>query len=86
MYLAGNITEWADIGYLPESPCILMNDGVHRWGHQFIYDLPELNGVLKKAGFNQIKSVGWRESDYPELCNLECRPFHGELIIEARKE
>lgn len=82
-YLAGRTGEWAADGWAPRSPCALLNEGLRLWGHRFVWDEPELVGVLGQAGFSRIIRVGWRESRHPELRGLECRPFHGDLILEA---
>lgn len=54
------------------------------WGHQWLYDLEELDRRLREAGFNRIESAGWGESKYSELTKRETR---GEtlLICEATK-
>jgi predicted SAM-dependent methyltransferase len=83
-YVSGKLDEWSDVGWVPETLCRLLNGGMHLWGHQFIYDLPELYGALKEAGFSDLRHVGHRESSHPELIGLECRPWHRELIVEAR--
>ena len=54
------------------------------WGHQWLYDLEELDRRLREAGFNQIESVGWGESKYPELTKRETRA-ETLLICEATK-
>ncbi len=85
-YLSRNITEWQDVSWQPETPCFLMNEAVRLWGHQFIYDAEELVKVLTEAGFNSVQFVNYGESADKELINLETRPFHNELIVEARKD
>ena len=54
------------------------------WGHQWLYDLEELERRLREAGFTQIESVKWGESKYPELRNRETRN-ETLLICEATK-
>jgi len=85
VYSAGNIAEWNDVGWKPATPCAMINEGFRSWGHAFLYDEDQLIDALKKAGFGNMKRVGWRESAVPGLSNLECRPFHGDLIVEATK-
>jgi len=85
MYLNGNIHEWKDSGWTPATPCQLLNEGLRSWGHQFVYDADELLSVLGAAGFPYIRRVSWRTSTYPDLCGLESRPYHHDLIFEARK-
>lgn len=53
------------------------------WGHQFIYDETELIILLKEAGFLNVRRMPWRESEHPELRNLETRPYFDDLILEA---
>lgn len=82
-YLKRNMTEWANVNWLPKTPCQMVNGGMRLWGHQFVYDEEELSMQLRAAGFGNVQRVGYRESRYPQLSQLECRPFHGELIFEA---
>ena len=84
-YLARRISEWADVDWRPSTPCQMVNEGLRLWGHQFVYDPDELILLLSEAGFRHVTAVAWRESRYPELKGLECRPFHGEVIVEAVK-
>ena len=84
-YLSGKTTEWSDVGWHPITPCQMINDGFRLWGHQFIYDDCELEHLLLDCGFREIRKVSWRQSINPELRNLECRPFHNEIILEAVK-
>jgi predicted SAM-dependent methyltransferase len=84
-YLAGRLREWADVAWLPETPCRLLNEGLRLWGHQFVYDADELERLMREAGFAQVQQCRWRESAHPELSGLECRPWHQEIIVEARR-
>lgn len=84
-YLGGKLDEWADVGYLPETSCRLMNESMRFWGHQFVYDMPELVLALQKAGFAKLVGLRHRQSMHPDLVGLECRPWHEELIVEASK-
>lgn len=45
--------------------------------YDFVY-----TGLCKR---NYNCPINWHESDHQELRNLECRPFHGEIIVEAEK-
>ena len=83
-YIVGRLDEWTDAGWVPETPCRLLNEGMRRWGHEFVYDLPELTMALQVAGFSEINRVGHRTSGNRELVGLECRPWHQELIVEAQ--
>lgn len=85
-YLARRISEWEDVDWRPATPCRLVNEGLRLWGHQFVYDDDELTLLLHEAGFRHVDAVAWGESRHPELRGLECRPFHGEIIVEAVKD
>ena len=84
-YLAQNINEWGDL-WRPASPCHMMNEGMRFWGHQFLYDAEELINLMSDSGFMYLKFARWRKSNINELTNLENRPFHKELIVEAYKK
>ncbi len=84
-YLSGRTSEWHNLGWKPATPCQMINDGL-RWGHQFVYDGDEIRRALEEAGFREVTQVAWRESATPALRDLECRPFHGEIIVEAVKK
>ena len=61
-----------------------INIGFRDWGHQWLYDLEELERRLREAGFNRIESAGWGESKHPELAKRETRA-ETLLICEATK-
>lgn len=82
-YRSGNLASMPHGGWFPKTLCRMVNEGMHLWGHQFLYDEAELTGALAEAGFTNIRRVKWRESDTPELQNLESRPDVGDLIVEA---
>lgn len=63
----------------------MVNGAFRLWGHRFVYDEDELERILDDAGFRNVTPAAWRESTTPELRGLECRPFHGEIILEAVK-
>lgn len=83
-YVSGKLDEWTDVGWVPETSCRLFNEGMRLWGHQFVYDLPELLLTLREAGFTDVRQMKHRESIHSDLVGLECRPWHQELIVEAR--
>jgi predicted SAM-dependent methyltransferase len=78
-------TEWSNVNWIPGTPCQLMNEGMRSWGHQFVYDVAEFHALMNSAGFANIVHVRWRQSEYSELRDIECRPFHDEIIVEATK-
>jgi len=85
VYLSGRLSDWTDVGWTPSTPCQMLNEGMRLWSHRFIYDTDEINRILEETGFQKVKRVRWRESEHQELTGLECRPFHGEIILEAVK-
>jgi len=84
-YLGGGTREWADVGWIPDTPCRLMNEGMRMWGHTFVYDEDEMRLLLARGGFREVVKVDWRASQHTMLRSLECRPYHSELIFEATK-
>jgi predicted SAM-dependent methyltransferase len=83
-YECGRLDEWADMHWHPASPCRLLNESMRLWGHVFLYDEAELRGLLNEAGFRSIERVAYRHSRHAALAGLETRPFHQDLIVEAR--
>lgn len=84
-YQRNRIGEYADMGWNPETSCKFINEGMKLWGHQFIYNFKELIASLVKTGFSAIEIKDWRVSTHKELENLERRPYHQEIILEATK-
>lgn len=84
-YESGRLDEWINVGWRPETPCRLLNEGLRKWDHQFVYDEAELLDLVRAAGFQDCRLVEWRVSSHPELHELETRPFHDEVIFEAVK-
>lgn len=84
-YLSGELSEWSDVGWKPATPCQMMNEGFRLWGHQFIYDADELKRIFEEAGWHNLTQVEWGKSAHQGLNALECRPFHGEIIMEGVK-
>jgi len=84
-YLAEQKSEWGTL-WSPNSMCLMMNEGMRSWGHQFLYDAQELAEIFLEAGFKTIIFENYRESADKELCGIESRPFHNELIVEAVKD
>jgi predicted SAM-dependent methyltransferase len=84
-YLDGDVAEWHDEDALwfPPTPCDMVNEMMHNWGHQYIYDRDTLLQLLTDCGFRNVQDVRWRESEHPELRNLETRQYRHELIVEA---
>lgn len=86
-YLEKKIGYYEEVGFSPESPCQLVNQGMRSWGHQFLYDRGELIDQLINAGFSEknIWVLDPGDSQTPELKGVETRPDLGDLIVEATK-
>lgn len=82
-YINGKADRWKEV-WLPSSPCELLNMGLRLWGHQYVYDKPELFKLAEQAGFVPLRAQH-RESMILELENLEKRPYHMDLIVELFK-
>ena len=67
----------------------VLNEGMRRCGHRFVFDEQTLRIVLEAAGFT-VERVAYNQSEHPELRNLdlrdpatalsmyfECRPANG---------
>lgn len=54
------------------------------WGHQWLYDLEELERRLREAGFTKIVPATWGQSEHTALNGLETRK-ETLLICEATK-
>lgn len=65
-----------------DSPANMLNTALRTWGHEYVYDLPELTTRLKDAGFSVVESQEWGRSSHPELRGLERRP-DSQLVVEA---
>jgi predicted SAM-dependent methyltransferase len=61
-----------------------VNISFREWGHQWIYDVEELERRMQEAGFSSIENVPWGESKYPELRSRETR-VETRVICEATK-
>jgi glycosyltransferase involved in cell wall biosynthesis/predicted SAM-dependent methyltransferase len=85
-YRRQNTSEWADLGWVAQTPCDLMNEGMRLWGHQYVFDEPKLRDCILKTGFRAVASVPWRQSTIAELAGRETRPFHQEIIFETQKK
>ena len=83
-YITKNIDEWGNL-WQPRTPCLMINEGFRSWGHQFAYDADELVSVFAEAGFTDVAFQNYQKSQHAELCGLDTRPFHNELIIEAKR-
>ncbi|MDA1231820.1 MAG: hypothetical protein O2856_13690 [Planctomycetota bacterium] len=62
----------------------MLNISFRWWGHQWLYDLEELDRRLREVGFTEINQQSWGTSSFPELTDLESRS-DSKLIVEARR-
>jgi predicted SAM-dependent methyltransferase len=79
------LTTWNDEDWSPRTACQMLNGGMSNWGHKFLYDEEEIFLVLRHVGFRKIIKVLYKESNHLGLRDLEKRPYHNELIVEATK-
>jgi predicted SAM-dependent methyltransferase len=82
-YLTGETSEWRDMGWEPDTPCDLVNEGLRNWDHLYVYDEPKLIAVVEQAGFANASRCQWGVSTHQPLQGLETRPYHGDLIVEG---
>ncbi|HEY0412882.1 MAG TPA: methyltransferase domain-containing protein [Allosphingosinicella sp.] len=82
-YCEGRLVRMDHGMWYPETLCRMVNEGMRSWGHAFLYDEPELAGLLEECGFRNVRRVAWGESVHADLRGLESRPDFGDLIIEA---
>lgn len=71
--------------WMPATLCDMVNECCHLWGHQYIWDSPELIRCLLECGFSKAYNVEYRKSEYTDLQNLEIRGYNNEVIVEAVK-
>jgi predicted SAM-dependent methyltransferase len=83
-YMNQKIDRWAE-GWMPETPCRMINEGMRLWGHKFLYDLPELDSLLRGLGFAHVTPCQYGQSSHDALKGLETRPNCDEIFIEATK-
>ncbi len=74
-----------DLHRFASTPCQYLNMSFREWGHQFIYDEPELRMLLKEAGFHPSEVTGRTigESKHSALVNIESRTEG--MVFEATK-
>jgi len=62
----------------PENTCDMVNEGMREWGHQYLWDEPELFKTLRNIGFREMKRL-------EEKPSVLVRPFCGDLIVSVSK-
>jgi predicted SAM-dependent methyltransferase len=64
----------------------MVNLCFNHWGHKFIYDAETLKKVVHDTGFRSVQVQPNRQSDCPQLCNLELHNASiTTLIVEGEK-
>lgn len=84
-YRLGKLDRWKDVGWMPETPAHLVNEGLHNWGHKFVHDIQSLSLALSRAGFSDFQILNPQISRDPNLRGLECRPDCFDLVVEVTK-
>lgn len=72
---------WPEYGWI-DSGTRMVNTAVRAWGHQYLYDYPELERRLREAGFRQVERCDIGQSPEEPLRRLETRA-DSKLIVEA---
>lgn len=85
LYLDNNIDYYNKVGFRAKTKCELLNGGMRRWEHRYMYDSEELILVHKECGFSFCKILPHKQSNYIELNNLEKRLYSGEISCEGKK-
>jgi len=84
-YNDNNINFFAPIGFRAKTRCELINGGMRRWEHKYMYNKEELLLIHKECNFTNYIIVPHGKSNYKELNNLEKRKYSGEIICEGTK-
>lgn len=66
----------------------MVNQIFRFWGHKWIYDLDELQLVVREAGFSpgSFERCGFRQGGDPEVCRLDLELRRAETIyVEVRR-
>lgn len=85
-YTQNKLNRWEQV-WRPSSACDLLNEGMRLWGHMYLYDEKELRRSIRKAGFDPqyISDAPHGRSFLIKETDLEVRPYHNDLILEAIK-
>jgi predicted SAM-dependent methyltransferase len=75
---------YESVGFVAETQAQLLNDGMRRWGHLFLYDELEMTILLKAAGFRIVRREMYQHTAVLGML-VEGRPDCKELIMEAVK-
>lgn len=67
-----NVPPKVEVG-TPLTPCMVFNNFVRDWGHQFIYDEATLSALLVRAGFASVGRRDVNQSNDANLVMLELR-------------
>jgi len=83
-YRLGRINRWSSV-WNPKNKCQMLNGGMRLWGHKYVFDLEDLESLIREVGFGKISKKAHSESDFDELKNREKRSYMGDLILEVQK-
>jgi hypothetical protein len=84
---------WSTQYRLPSgsTDCFALNKAFRGWGHQFLYNLTTLTATLHAAGFADVRSTAYGQSDDANLRGLERHEQYADapdlahvVIVEAR--
>lgn len=81
----------ANAKWILRNRCQFLNDFMHLWGHQFIYDRDSLWAITEEAGFQDLTWVRFGESEHTALRERERHahiPWMKDaftMILEAQK-
>lgn len=84
-YVNGKLYDDGPEGWAPKTLARMMNEGMRSWGHQFMYDGPELVEVLREAGFGEVLQVSKNFSIRPDMVGIGRRCSPEDLYAEAKK-
>lgn len=84
-YEQSKTDSWNDVGWHPVTRADMINQGMRLQGRQYLYDCSELEKTFRENGFIEITRQKWGASTVDEFNQIESRPDHGEIILEATK-
>ncbi len=84
-YEQGRVDGWHNVGWEPETLADMLNEGMTSDGRRYLYDVSELEKILKMSGFHYVTPQKWGVSRNEEFNQIESRPDSGEIILEASK-
>ena len=64
---------------------MMLNHGMRGWGHQYLYNEEDLRGLMREAGFVDVKRCESSISEHWELNGCESRVDGGGMILEGTR-